>query len=42
MNVAFTIPIWLLWCIGIPLGISIIGLAILGIIFIWFFRSWFF
>jgi len=41
MSVAFTIPTWLLWTLGIIGGIIVVGLAILGvlfIIFLWNFR----
>jgi hypothetical protein len=38
MNIAFTIPEWLLWalgvCIGIPAIAAVLGLAALGVAFI--------
>ena len=39
MTIAFTIPTWLLWLIGIPIGIAVIGLAVIGASFMWSFRD---
>lgn len=35
----FTIPIWLLWVVGIPLVLVIVFLAVIGIMFLWAFKD---
>lgn len=30
----FTIPVWVFWVVGIPIGVVVVGLAILGLTFI--------
>ena len=40
MEVAFTIPVWLLWTVGIVGGLAILGLAALGLYFIVAFWNW--
>ena len=39
MSIAFTIPVWLMWLIGIPAGIVTIGLVVIGFMFIWAFKD---
>lgn len=39
MEIAFTIPTWVLWLVGIPVGIIIVALAVIGLMFIWAFRG---
>jgi hypothetical protein len=34
MSVAFTIPTWLLWTLGIIGGVIVVWLAIIGVLFI--------
>jgi hypothetical protein len=34
MNIAFTIPKWLLWVIGLPVGLVLLFLAAMGVLFI--------
>ena len=36
MDIAFHIPEWLLWVIGIPAGLVLLGLAGLGVVYIRF------
>lgn len=33
-----TIPAWLLWVVGVPLGVVIILLAVVGVWAVWAFR----
>lgn len=40
MDIAFHIPVWLLWLFGIPAGICLLALAAVGAYFIWSFRDW--
>ena len=37
MNIAFTIPVWLIWVLGVIGGIIVIALAVVGFIFI---KAW--
>lgn len=39
MEIAFTIPAWLLWILGIIIGIIVLASAIIGIAFLWSFRN---
>jgi len=36
-----TIPAWLLWLIGIPLGVFVLWLVFLGVCMLWFLSGWF-
>ena len=40
MDIAFTIPVWILWLLGVPLGIAILFLAVIGLIMLISFRHW--
>jgi uncharacterized integral membrane protein len=40
MSFSFTIPMWLFWAIGIPLGLIILFCAWIGIMFLWAFKDW--
>jgi len=35
VSIAFEIPIWLLWLIGIPVGLFILLLAFVGFMALW-------
>jgi len=35
-----TIPTWLLWVIGVPLGIVCIFFIVLGVYFYWILKNW--
>lgn len=39
MSIAFEIPVWLLWVIGIPAALIVICLAVIGGMFLWGFRG---
>ena len=39
MNISFNVPEWVLYVIGVPVAISVIGLAALGVIVIWELRG---
>jgi hypothetical protein len=39
MILSIHIPIWLMWVLGIPIGIMIIVFAIIGIMFVWSFKD---
>lgn len=34
MTFALTIPSWLLWTLGIAVGVLVLGLAVLGVMFL--------
>ena len=34
MHLAFTIPVWLIWSVGIVAGIAVLLLATLGVVFL--------
>ncbi len=34
------IPTWVLWLIGVPTGLFLLGAAIVGLFFILFFEAW--
>ena len=44
MSVSLWIPAWLLWTLGIVLGVVVLGLAVLGVMFLFamrdFNRAW--
>lgn len=40
MEIAFAIPIWLLWVLGILGGICALGLIVLGIVLLSFVFNW--
>jgi hypothetical protein len=41
MVVGFTIPIWLIWLMGITGGIVVIGLAVIGVMFLYIVKGFF-
>lgn len=40
MTIHFTIPVWVLWVIGVPLGIVILILLAFGVWAVRFFWDW--
>jgi hypothetical protein len=36
----FTIPVWLLWTVGVIAGLGILFLAVVGAFFMWSVRHW--
>lgn len=40
MNLVVHIPKWLLWLVGVPLGIALLLLAAFGVLVLWSFRDW--
>ena len=39
MDIAIHIPKWILWTIGVPVGIGILFFAVIGAWMIWAFRD---
>ena len=39
MEVAFNIPIWLMWLIGVPCGLVVLFFAVIGAMFLWSWRN---
>lgn len=39
MEIAFTIPAWLLWAAGIVAGLTVLVLAVMGGLFVWVMRD---
>jgi len=39
MTINFSIPEWVLWVVGVPTGIALVGLSIIGALFLWEFRK---
>lgn len=35
----FTIPMWTVWLIGVPVGLGALALAFVGGLFLWNFRN---
>jgi hypothetical protein len=40
VNIAFHIPMWLLWALGIGAGVIVLALAAMGALLLWFGRNW--
>lgn len=39
MLISFTIPVWLVWIVGIFAGLVVIAFAIIGMFFFWQFKD---
>lgn len=40
MTIHLEIPVWLLWCIGVPLGLIVVLLAVFGVWCLFAFSKW--